>query len=73
MFPEEAPPVAVGWRGLLVEPRRAHAVRESPRHNFPASPTSVKWVGQAYLLVLAGLLSAVGRLADMVGRKLPYM
>jgi len=34
--------------------------------------TSVQWVGQAYLLVLIALLMAVGRYADMVGRKLLY-
>ncbi len=35
--------------------------------------SSVQWVGQAYLLVLIGLLPAVGRLADMRGRKLLYV
>lgn len=42
------------------------------RHAFGASLASVQWVGQAYLLVLIGLLTAVGRYADMVGRKLLY-
>ena len=42
------------------------------RHHFGASLTSVQWVGQSYLLVLIGLLMAVGRYADMVGRKLLY-
>jgi len=32
----------------------------------------VQWVGQTYLLVLIGLLTAVGLHADMVGRKLLY-
>ena len=42
------------------------------RHAFGASLASVQWVGQAYLLVVIGLLTAVGRYADMVGRKLLY-
>jgi len=42
------------------------------RQDFGASLASVQWVGQAYLLVLIGLLMAVGRYADMVGRKLLY-
>ena len=42
------------------------------RHAFGASLASVQWVGQAYLIVLIGLLTAVGRYADMVGRKLLY-
>jgi EmrB/QacA subfamily drug resistance transporter len=43
------------------------------RHDFNASLASVEWVGQIYLLVLVGLLAAVGRYADMVGRKLLYI
>lgn len=43
------------------------------RHVFGASLADVQWVGQAYLLVLIGLLTAVGRYADMVGRKLLYI
>jgi EmrB/QacA subfamily drug resistance transporter len=42
------------------------------RHSFHADLGAVQWVGQAYLLVLIGLLTAVGRYADMVGRKLLY-
>ena len=42
------------------------------RRSFGADLASVQWVGQAYLLVLVGLLTAVGRYADMVGRKLLY-
>lgn len=42
------------------------------RHAFGASLASVQWVGQAYLLVLIGSLTAIGRYADMVGRKLLY-
>jgi EmrB/QacA subfamily drug resistance transporter len=41
-------------------------------HDFHSSLADVQWVGQAYLLVLVGLLAAVGRYADMVGRKLLY-
>ncbi len=43
------------------------------RHAFSASLADVQWVGQAYLLVLVGLLMAVGRYADMIGRKLLYI
>ncbi len=42
------------------------------RHAFAAPLADVQWVGQAYLLVLIGLLTAVGRYADMLGRKLLY-
>lgn len=42
------------------------------RHQFDASLAGVQWVGQAYLLTLIGLLPAVGRYADMIGRKLLY-
>jgi EmrB/QacA subfamily drug resistance transporter len=42
------------------------------QRTFHASVSSVQWVGLAYLLVLVALLPAVGRLADMVGRKLLY-
>jgi EmrB/QacA subfamily drug resistance transporter len=42
------------------------------RHDFHASLASVQWVGQAYLLILIGLLTAVGSYADMIGRKLLY-
>ena len=40
--------------------------------DFDASLGQVQWVGLTYLLVLVGLVTAVGRLADMVGRKLLY-
>lgn len=43
------------------------------RHAFHASLGSVQWVAQAYLLVLVGTLAAVGRFADMAGRKLLYI
>ena len=42
------------------------------QRSFGASLAAVQWVGQAYLLVLIGFLPAVGRYADMVGRKLLY-
>jgi len=42
------------------------------KHEFGVPLTEVQWVGQAYLLVLIGLLPAVGRYADMFGRKLVY-
>ena len=39
---------------------------------FHASVGSVTWVGLSYLVVLVAGVTAVGRLADMVGRKLLY-
>ncbi len=42
------------------------------RHDFGVPLGEVQWVGQAYLLVLVGLLTAMGRCADMLGRKLIY-
>lgn len=39
---------------------------------FHSTIVAVQWVGLAYLLVLVSLLAAVGRIADMVGRKLLY-
>ena len=39
---------------------------------FHASVGSVTWVGLSYLIVLVAGVTAVGRLADMVGRKLLY-
>lgn len=39
---------------------------------FGAGIGAVTWVGLTYLLVLVGLVAPVGRLADMVGRKLLY-
>ncbi|WP_345359411.1 MFS transporter [Actinoallomurus liliacearum] len=40
---------------------------------FVAPLASVQWVSLGYLLVLVGLLAAVGRFADTVGRKLVYL
>ena len=40
--------------------------------HFGVSLGSVTWVGLSYLLVLVATVAAVGRLADMVGRKLLY-
>jgi EmrB/QacA subfamily drug resistance transporter len=40
---------------------------------FHAGPASVSWVGLSYLLVLVATVAAVGRFADMVGRKLLYI
>lgn len=39
---------------------------------FRAGLGTVEWVALAYLLVLVSAVAAVGRLADMVGRKLLY-
>ncbi len=39
---------------------------------FHASLGAVQWVGLAYLSVLIAAVAAVGRLADMLGRKLLY-
>jgi len=44
----------------------------SLRGEFHASLGAVGWVALAYLIALAGSIAAVGRLADMVGRKLLY-
>jgi EmrB/QacA subfamily drug resistance transporter len=42
-------------------------------HSFHAGVASVSWVGLSYLLVLVATVVAVGRFADMVGRKLLYL
>ncbi|HZD75086.1 MAG TPA: MFS transporter, partial [Actinomycetota bacterium] len=42
------------------------------KSTFHASLGTVEWVGLAYLLALVGAVTAVGRLADMIGRKLLY-
>jgi EmrB/QacA subfamily drug resistance transporter len=39
---------------------------------FHASLAAVTWVGLSYLLVLVAMVTAVGRLSDMAGRKLVY-
>lgn len=43
------------------------------RNDFHASIAAVQWVGLSYLLVLVAMVTAVGRLADMVGHKLLYV
>jgi EmrB/QacA subfamily drug resistance transporter len=43
------------------------------QHVFHADVAEVTWVGLSYLLVLVATVTAVGRLADMVGRKLLYI
>lgn len=43
------------------------------QHQFQASVGAVTWVALSYLLVLIGLITAVGRFADMFGRKLLYI
>ena len=42
------------------------------QRDFHTSVSAVQWVGLSYLLVLISLLAAVGRIADMIGRKLLY-
>jgi EmrB/QacA subfamily drug resistance transporter len=42
------------------------------RTNLHASIAAVEWVVLVYVLVLAGTVAAVGRIADRVGRKLLY-
>jgi EmrB/QacA subfamily drug resistance transporter len=42
------------------------------QRSFHASVESVTWVGLTYLIVLIGGVTAVGRVADTVGRKLLY-
>jgi EmrB/QacA subfamily drug resistance transporter len=41
--------------------------------SFHAGVGAVTWVGLTYLLVLVATVAAVGRFADMVGRKLLYL
>ncbi len=41
--------------------------------SFHSGVEAVSWVGLSYLLVLVATVAAVGRLADMVGRKLLYV
>ncbi len=41
--------------------------------SFHAGLAAVTWVGLSYLLVLVATVAAVGRFADMVGRKLLYV
>jgi EmrB/QacA subfamily drug resistance transporter len=45
----------------------------SLQHSFHTSVGSVTWVGLSYLLVLVATVTAVGRFADMWGRKLLYV
>lgn len=40
---------------------------------FDTSVSAVTWVGLTYLLVLVALVAPMGRLSDMVGRKLLYI
>jgi MFS family permease len=42
------------------------------RH-FAAPPAAIEWVSLSYLLALVALLAAVGKLADVIGRKLVYI
>src|SRR5471030_216616 len=42
------------------------------QQHFHTSLASVEWVALSYLLVLVVSVTAVGRLADMIGRKLLY-
>ncbi|MCU6479545.1 MULTISPECIES: DHA2 family efflux MFS transporter permease subunit [Arthrobacter] len=44
----------------------------SIKTDMNASLAQVEWVALIYLLVLVGSISAIGRLADMLGRKLLY-
>lgn len=45
----------------------------SIRRDLDVSLGAVEWVSLAYLLTLVGTISAVGRVADMAGRKLLYV
>ena len=45
----------------------------SLQHTFDVSVGAVTWVGLSYLLVLVATVIAVGRFADMWGRKLLYV
>ena len=44
----------------------------SLQHAFDSSLGAVQWVGLSYLSVLIAAVAAVGRLADILGRKLLY-
>jgi EmrB/QacA subfamily drug resistance transporter len=44
----------------------------SMQRDFGVSVSQVEWVALAYLLTLVGLVTAIGRIADMVGRKALY-
>ncbi|HEV7167478.1 MAG TPA: MFS transporter [Micrococcaceae bacterium] len=48
-------------------------VMPSIRNDLGASLAQVEWVALIYLLVLVGSISAIGRLADMLGRKVLYV
>jgi MFS family permease len=41
--------------------------------HFAAPPAAIEWVSLSYLLALVALLAAVGKLADVIGRKLVYI
>jgi len=43
------------------------------QRDFRAGVGEVTWVGLSYLLVLVTLITAMGRMSDMVGRKLIYI
>lgn len=43
------------------------------QHDFHAGLGGVQWVGLSYLLVVVSTVTAFGKLADMVGRKLLYV
>ncbi len=43
------------------------------QHDFHSHLGAVEWVSVGYLLVLVAMVTAVGRFADMVGRKLLYI
>jgi EmrB/QacA subfamily drug resistance transporter len=45
----------------------------SLERSFHSGVAAVSWVGLSYLLVLVATVAAVGRLADMFGRKLLYL
>ena len=42
-------------------------------HSFHATVGAVTWVGLSYLLVVVATVAAIGRFADMFGRKLLYI
>ncbi len=52
---------------VIALPRLQHAFHTT------SSIGAVEWVSLAYLLVLVAMVTAVGRFADMVGRKLLYI
>src|SRR5271156_3106235 len=64
--------VCIGAFMGQVDASIAQLVLPEVEREFHASIGAAAWVSIAYLLVAAAMLPVFGRVADMVGRKLPY-